>query len=69
MIDINSLSSQISKEFGVDKNIVNDVIRQVFDCTATIMKDPNDKRDILFAKLFKFKLKPKFKHEDYYSGV
>ena len=56
MIDVNSLSNQISKELNVDKNIVNDVIHQVFDCTATIMKDPNDQKDILFAKLFKFKL-------------
>lgn len=69
MIDVNSLSNQISKELNIDKNIVNDVIHQVFDCTAAIMKDPTDKKDILFAKLFKFKLKPRFKHENDCSYV
>lgn len=69
MIDVDSLSSQISKELDVDRKIVNDVIHWVFDCTATIMKDPNDQRDILFAKLFKFKLKPRFKHENNCSNV
>lgn len=69
MIDVNSLSNQISKELNIDKNIVNDVIHQVFDCTAAIMKDSNDQRDILFAKLFKFKLKPRFKHENDCSDV
>lgn len=69
MIDVNSLSNQISKELNIDKNIVNDVIHQVFDCTAAIMKDPADKKDILFTKLFKFKLKPRFKRENDCSDV
>ena len=69
MIDIDKLNSQISKELNIDKEIVNDVIHQVFDCTVSIMNDPDDQKDILFNKLFKFKLKKRFKNEDNNSNI
>lgn len=60
MIDINSISKEISKETGYDLETVKKVCQHVFKQTEQIMKS-EDTSDILFNKLFKFKLKRRYK--------
>lgn len=61
MIDIDKIIKQISTNTGIDVEIVDAVCKHAFKCTVEIMKDPNDYHEILFNKLFKFKLKNRFK--------
>lgn len=60
MIDIDSISREISKETGYDFDVVKKVCQHVFKQTEQIMKS-EDTSDILFNKLFKFKLKRRYK--------
>ena len=60
MIALEDVIKQVSKNLNVDKEIVSQVCKHVFDETARIMKS-DDTSDILFNKLFKFKLKRRFK--------
>lgn len=62
-MDAEDLCKQIVKDTGEDLDTVKQVVSYVFNKTADIMKDPDDKKDILFNKLFKFKLKNRFKNE------
>ena len=61
MIEISQIAKQISKNTGLDKEVVEDVCRFPFLFTIEVMKDKGDYHDILFNKLFKFKLKRRFK--------
>lgn len=63
MIDINQVIKEVAKETGIDKKLVNDVCKYVFQFTIDVMKDTEDYHEILFAKLFKFKLKPRFQED------
>lgn len=60
MIDIDSVSREVSKETGYYLDIVKKVCQHVFKQTEQIMKS-EDTSDILFNKLFKFKLKRRYK--------
>lgn len=60
MIDIDSISREISKETGYDFDVVKKVCQHVFKQTEQIMKSEYTS-DILFNKLFKFKLKRRYK--------
>lgn len=62
-MDIEDLCKQIAKQTGEDYNTVKQVVSYVFNFTANVMKDQNDQHDIMFNKLFKFKLKNRFKNE------
>ena len=62
-MDLDKVCKQIAKELGEDYNTVRDIVMYEFDFTKNVMKDPNDHRDILFNKLFKFKLKSRFKED------
>lgn len=61
MIDINQVIKETSKETGIDIETVDTVCKHVFKFTVDIMKNEDVTQDILFNKLFKFKLKPRFK--------
>ena len=61
MIEIDDVIRAVSKNTGVDKDIVATICKHPFNCTVEIMKDDTDVRDILFNQLFKFKLKRRFK--------
>lgn len=63
-MDIEDLCKQITKETGETYDTVKQIVAYVFNFTADVMKDPNDKHDIMFNKLFKFKLKRRFKDEE-----
>lgn len=61
MTDIDQIIKEVSAETGVDRETVETICKHVFDYTVYIMKDESDTRDILFNKLFKLKLKRRFK--------
>lgn len=60
-MNIEKVCKRISKELNEDYNLVYDIIMYEFMFTKKVMQDPTDYRDILFNKLFKFKLKSRFK--------
>jgi hypothetical protein len=61
VIDIEQIIKEVSKETGVDKELVATICKHPFIQTVQIMKSEDDIRDILFNKLFKFKLKRRYK--------
>ena len=61
MITIEDIIKEVTKRTQVDKDTVEAVCRHPFIFTVDVMKDELDTHDILFAKLFKFKLKKRFK--------
>lgn len=63
MIDINTVVKEVSKNTGIDKDLVDVICKHPFTCVLNIMKDDADIRDIMFNKLFKFKLKRRFKED------
>lgn len=60
-MDIEKACKKIANDLGVDQQLVHQIVMYEFKFTTDVMKDPNDYRDILFNKLFKFKLKGRFK--------
>ena len=63
MIDIDDVIKEVSKNTGVDKELVAAICKHPFNYTVQTMKDADDTRDILFNQLFKFKLKRRFKED------
>lgn len=63
MIDINQVIKEVSKRTGVDINTVDTICKHVFKFTIDVMKDETDYHEVLFSKLFKFKLKNRFKDD------
>lgn len=63
MINIDQVIKEVSKRTKVDKEIVDTICKHVFRFTIDVMKDPDDYHEILFSKLFKFKLKTRFKDD------
>ena len=60
-MNLDDVCIKISKDLNLDFDIVRYIVKYQFRYTVNIMKDPEDTRDILFNKLFKFKLKSRFK--------
>ena len=60
-MNLDDVCRKISKDLNLNFDIVRDRVMYQFRYTVNIMKDPEDTRDILFNKLFKFKLKSRFK--------
>jgi hypothetical protein len=60
VIDIEQVIKEVSKETGVDREIVSVICKHPFLQTVELMKSENI-QDILFNKLFKFKLKRRYK--------
>lgn len=61
MIDIEQIIKEVSKNTNVDRELVDKICKHVFSYTVDIMKDDTDVNDILFNKMFKFKLKRRYK--------
>lgn len=62
-MDIRKISNQIAKQLGEDRDFVYDVIMYQFLFTKEVMQDPEDYHDILYNKLFRFTLKPRYKED------
>ena len=52
---------QIAKELNEDPKLVHDLVMHQFKFIREVMNDPEDTHDILINKLFRFKLKKRFK--------
>lgn len=63
MVDIDKVIKEVSKRTKIDIDTVDTVCKHVFKFTVNIMKDEEDTHDILFRKLFRFKLKNRFKND------
>ena len=61
-MEVQDTYKQISDKTGIEYDLVKEAIQYVFQFTANVMRDPEDTHDILFNKLFKFKLKSKFRN-------
>ena len=61
MIIIDDLIKEVSQNTGIDKELVSIICKHPFLYTIEIMKNDTDTKDILFNRLFKFKLKRRFK--------
>ena len=61
MIDIEQVIKEVSKRTEIDYDTVSVICKHPFLQTVEIMKDDMDVSDILFNKLFKFKLKRRYK--------
>lgn len=61
MVNIEQVIKETSKQTKIDIDTVEAVCKHVFKFTVDVMKDENDYHDILFNKLFKIKLKNRFK--------
>lgn len=61
MIDIETVIKEVAIRTKIDKEIVETICKHAFSYTVDIMKDETNTKDILFNKLFKFKLKRRFK--------
>ena len=63
MLNIEKCCRKIAKELNLDLQTVESIVKHQFEYTRELMQDPIDTRDILFNKLFKFKLKTRFKQD------
>ena len=60
-MSIEKTCREIAKELNEDYDLVYNIVMYQFRFTTDVMKDPDDYHDILFNKLFRFKLKNRFK--------
>lgn len=60
-MDLEKTCKKLAKELHEDYDTVYKIVMYEWKFTRQVMQDPLDSRDILFNKLFKFKLKPRFK--------
>lgn len=61
MMNIDKVCIQIAKDLNEDPNVVKQIIMHQFQFVIDVMKDEDDTRDVLINKLFRFKLKKRFK--------
>jgi len=61
VIDIDQVIKEVSLKTGIDKDLVSVICKHVFQYTVDTMKDEDNTKDILFNRLFKFKLKRRYK--------
>lgn len=62
MTDIQSISKEVAKRTKLDRELVETICKFPFLFAVDVMKDEEDTHDILFNRLFKFKLKTRFKN-------
>ena len=60
-MNIDKVCRQIAKDLNEDPNVVKQIVMHQFQFVVDIMKDKDDTRDVLINKLFRFKLKKRFK--------
>ena len=61
MMNIDKVCRQIAKDLNEDPNVVKQIVMHQFQFVVDVMKDQDDTRDVLINKLFRFKLKKRFK--------
>ena len=61
MKNLDQICRLVAKQLNEEPNVCHKVVMFQFKQISDIMKDPTDIRDILINKLFKFKLKTRYK--------
>ena len=61
MMNIDKVCRQIAKDLNEDPNVVKYIVMHQFQFVVDVMKDEDNTRDVLINKLFRFKLKKRFK--------
>lgn len=61
MITLDDVIKEVSKRLDIDKELIGVICKHPFLQTVEIMKSEDDTKDIMFNKLFKFKLKKRYK--------
>lgn len=65
MNNLNKLCNKTAKDLNEDISVVKKIIMFQFKQILERMKDLDDTRDILINRLFKFKLKTRYKENKY----
>lgn len=60
-MNIDKVCKQIVQKLNEDPELVKQIVMHQFQFVVDVMKDPDDTRDVLLNKLFRFKLKNRFK--------
>lgn len=60
-MNIDKVCRQIGRQLNEDPELVKQIVMHQFQFIVDVMKDPYDTRDVLLNKLFRFKLKNRFK--------
>ena len=60
-MNIYKVCKQIGQKLNEDPELVKQIVMHQFQFVVDVMKDPDDTRDVLLNKLFRFKLKNRFK--------
>lgn len=62
-MNIDKVCRQIGHKLDEDPELVKQIVMHQFEFIVDVMKDPDDTRDVLINKLFRFKLKKRFKED------
>ena len=60
-MEFDKACKQVAKQLGEDLDLVHKIAMFQFKFITEVMKDPEDTHDVLLHKLFRFKLKSRFK--------
>ena len=60
-MNIDKVCRQIGQQLNEDPEFVKQIVMHQFQFVVDVMKDQDDTRDVLINKLFRFKLKSRFK--------
>lgn len=60
-MNIDKVCRQIANDLNEDPNVVKQIVMHQFQFVVDVMKDEDDTRDVLINKLFRFKLKKRFR--------
>lgn len=60
-MNLKQTCNKLAKDLNEDPELVHDIVMHQFQFIRQVMNDPEDTHDILINKLFRFKLKKRFK--------
>ena len=60
-MNVDDICKRVSKELNEPYDVIKNVVMHQFQFVVDVMKDEDDTRDVLINKLFRFKLKKRFK--------
>lgn len=60
-MNIDKVCRQIANDLNEDPNVVKQIVMHQFQFVVDVIKDKDDTRDVLINKLFRFKLKKRFR--------
>lgn len=59
-----SIYTELSNKYNLPYHVIEFICNSPFKFAKQVMSDDDDKKDVMFANLFKIKLKKRFKNED-----